>query len=290
MWVVVAMIIVAVIALIALASAALMESNEDRAVGATIGVIALGVLGLFSLFTSMTTVSARSVSVVTSMGKYQGTLSPGMHFTAPWASVEEFSTQVQYLDLDGNNDKVQVTYKGGGTGAINAVIRWRIDANDAKSLWAKYRTFDKVTEQLVNSSAKDSISVIAGSYSPDVVRDGTQRREIALAVKTDLEKTIGEDGVNIDSVSIKGVEVSKDTKDAYDKIAKAEADGKRKLIEQSNAEIDAKTDKIRSTQSGSAQDRCLEMTRNWDVKRQGPLPATWSCTGTSNVTPVVPVR
>jgi len=290
MWVVVVMIILGVIALIAFASTTLVRNREDKVFAAGVGLVVIVILVLFSVFTSMTTVSARSIGVETSMGKYQGTLSPGMHFVAPWASVEEFSTQVQYLDLDGDSDKVQVTYKGGGTGAINAVIRWRIDAQDAKSLWAKYRTFDKVTEQLVNSSAKDSISVVAGSYSPDVVRDGTKRREIALAVKNDLEKTIGEDGVNVDSVSIKGVEVSKDTKDAYDKIAKAEADGKRKLIEQQNATIDAKTDSIRSRGSGSAQDRCLEMTRNWDVKRQGPLPATWSCTGTSNVQPVIPVR
>jgi regulator of protease activity HflC (stomatin/prohibitin superfamily) len=290
MWVVVVMILIAAVALISFGSAVVVRNNEDKSIAMGVGSVLVVVLALFVLFTSMTTVSARSVGVVTSMGKYQGTLTPGMHFTAPWANVEEFSTQVQYLDLDGNKDHVNVTYKGGGTGAINAVIRWRIDSEDAKALWAKYRTFDKVTEQLVNSSAKDSIAVVAGSYSPDVVRDGTKRREIAEAVKNDLEKTIGNDGVNIDSVSIKGVEVSKDTKDAYDKIAKAEADGKRKLIEQQNAKIDAETDRIRSTKSGSAQDRCLEMTRNWDVKRQGPLPATWSCTGSNSATTVVPVR
>lgn len=247
--------------------------------------VAAGVFGLiFVILTaafSATTVGARSVGVVTSFGKYQSTLDNGFHWTAPWAGVEQFSTQVQYLDLDGQGDSVPVTFNGGGGGAVNATVRWRIDAAGAEALWKKYRTFDNVRDQLVNSAAKDSFRVVVAKYTPNEARSGENLRPIATATQVDLAKTLLDDGVTIDSVSIKGISLDKASQESLDKIVIANNNVERANAEQLRAKIDAKTAEIRKaggSLTGAALIRyCLEVTNGWDQARNGPLPAGWNC-------------
>lgn len=253
--------------------------------------VAGGVLILFLIITgfmSFTKVDARAVGIQTGFGKYQDTLGNGPHFLAPWSETEQFSTQVQYLDLDDTdgdgNDSVSVTFKGGGGGQVSLTPRWRIDENKAENLWKKYRTFDKVRDQLVNSSSKDSVRVVVSKYTPNEARDGENLRPIAEQIQADLAKSLQDDGVIIDSVSIKKIQLDSRSQNSLDKIVEANNNIERAKAEQERAKIDAETVKIRE-KSGSlspqANERyCLEMMNNWDVKKNGHLPAGFTC-GTS---------
>lgn len=250
------------------------------------------VLVIVTVGMSITTVGARSVGIQTAFGKYSGTLSNGLQFTAPWSSVEEFSTQVQYLDLD-KDHSVPVTFKGGGGGEVRATPRWRIDPAGAEKLWKKFRTFEHVRDQLVNSTAKDSIRVIASQYSPNEARSGENLRAIDKQVKDDLNKTLAEDGIVIDSVSIKGISLDARSQASLDKIVTANNDIERAKAEQLRAKIDAQTAEIRKrggSLEGPALTRyCLEVVNNWDVDKNGPLPAGFTCLD-SNLTRVLPVK
>lgn len=235
-------------------------------------------------FSCLTTVSARSVGIGTAFGKYTRTLDNGLQAKAPWESVEEFSTQVQFLDLDstdGSDNKVAVAYKGGGDGWTSLTVRWRIEEKKAQFLWAKYKTFDQVTNQLVASSAKDSVNAVLGRYAPNEARDGSNRKKIAQEIKTDLEGDLDDDGVFIDSVSVKNVQLSEKTQASIEAIVQANANIERARSEQERARIDAETAKIREREgalTGPALTRyCLEVTNSWDAKKNGALPATWSC-------------
>lgn len=254
---------------------------------ATIGLVV--VLAAVTFFMSLTTVGARSVGIQTAFGRYQNTLDNGLQLTAPWSSVEEFSTQVQYLDLDstdGSDDAVSVTFKGGGGGTVSLTPRWRIDESKAENLWKKYRTFDKVQNQLVNSSAKDSVRVVVSKYTPNDARDGENLRPIAEQIQTDLAKSLADDGIVIDSVSIKKITLDSRSQNSLDKIVEANNNVERAKAERERAKIDAETAKIRE-QSGqlsekAAQRYCLEMMNNWDVKKNGNLPAGFVCPGTNS--------
>lgn len=240
------------------------------------------------LFSVTTTVSSRAVGIGTAFGKYTRTLDNGLQFKAPWESVEEFSTQVQYLDLDstdGSDNKVNVAYKGGGEGSISLTVRWGINKDNAEDLWKKYKTFEQVTNQLVLSSAKDSVNAVVGGYSPSDARDGSKRKEIALAIRSDLDADLKDDGVYIDSVSVKSVDLSEKTQASIEAIVQANANIERAKAEQERARIDADTAAARQSKgalTGPALQRyCLEVTNSWDVKKNGPLPATWNCFGSS---------
>lgn len=256
--------------------------------------VAAGTLAVFVLVTvlfSATTVSPRSIGIQTQFGKYHSTMQPGLQWTAPWASVEEFSTQVQYLALNGDNKtSVDVNYKGGGKGNVDAVVRWRIDGNNAEALWRKYRTFENVRDQLVQSAAKDSLRVIVGAYMPNDARAGQNLRKIATDTQNDLQSTLKGDGVTIDSVSITGIYLDQQTQTSIEKVVAANNAIEQAKADQKRAEIENQTAKLRQ-QSGAlskeALERyCYDVTNNWDVSKNGPLPATWNCAGAGN-TPVI---
>lgn len=242
-----------------------------------------------TLVCSMTQVGSRSVGIQTAFGRYQNTLDNGLQLTAPWSSTEEFSTQVQYLDLDstdGGDDAVSVTFRGGGGGTVSLTPRWKINDDKAEDLWKKYRTFDKVQNQLVNSSAKDSVRVVVSKYTPNEARDGENLRPIAEAIQADLAQSLADDGVDVESVSIKKITLDPRSQASLDKIVEANNNVERAKSERERAKIDAETAKIRE-QSGqlsekAAQRYCLEMMNNWDVKKNGNLPAGFVCPGTNS--------
>lgn len=257
--------------------------------------VAAGALGVFVLVTvlfSATTVSPRSVGIQTSFGKYHSTMGPGLQWTAPWASVEEFSTQVQYLALNGDHkNSVDVNYQGGGKGNVDAVVRWRIDEKNAEALWRKYRTFDNVRDQLVASAAKDSVRVIVGAYMPNDARAGENLRKITQDVQADLQKSLKDDGITIDSVSTTGVFLDGQTQASIEKVVAANNAIEQAKADQKRAAIENATAKLRQ-QSGAlskeALERyCYDVTNNWDVNKNGPLPATWNCAGSSTAGVIV---
>lgn len=251
--------------------------------GVAVGTLLL--VGIVTVAAAATTVSPRSVGIQTAFGKYQSTLQPGLQWTAPWSSVEEFSTQVQFLELK-NEQSVAVNYTGGGKGNVDAVVRWRIDEKNAEALWRKYRTFENVRDQLVFSSAKDSVRVIVGAYKPNDARAGENLRPITDKVQRDLAATLTNDGVKVDSLSTTGVFLDQQTQQSLEKVIAANNDVERAKADQERAKIDNATAKLRE-QSGALSDGalhryCLELTNAWDQGKNGPLPATWNCAGSNN--------
>ncbi|GHF94466.1 SPFH domain-containing protein [Streptomyces hydrogenans] len=247
---------------------------------ASVGLVT--VLVIVSVGMSITTVGARSVGIQTAFGKYSATLSNGLQFVAPWSNVEEFSTQVQYLDLDGQ-EAVPVTFKGGGGGGVNATPRWRIDADGAEELWKKYRTFESVKTKLVNSAAKDSVRVVLSQYTPNEARAGENLRKIADQIQDDLAESLADDGVIIDSISVKGISLDQRSQESLDKIVTANNNIERAKAERERARIDGETAKIRKAEGSLTPEAltryCLEVVNNWNVDRNGSMPAGFTCLG-----------
>lgn len=269
--------------LVAIAAFALHPvAKREGSKGALItGIVALVLLGLLTLTMSITTVGARAVGIQTAFGKYQNTLSNGLQLTAPWSSVEEFSTRIQSLDLDGEKDGVKVTFKGGGGGQVNLTPRWQIDPDKAGDLWRKYKTFDTVRDKLVDPAARDATRIVAANYTPNEARSG----ENLVAVRDGIEKVLAEeladDGIKIDSVSVRDIPLDKRSQDSLDKIVEATNKVERAKQEQLQAKIEAETAKIR--QQGGALTpealvrQCLDVTDKWSSTNNGELPPGWNC-------------
>lgn len=248
---------------------------------------------------SATTVSARSVGIETGFGKYKGTLDNGFHWTNPTSSVEEFSTQVQTLYLDGGDknednvkhvNRVSVTYKGGGQGSIAATVSWKISDKEAKNLWERYRSFDRVQTQLVQSSTEAAVRDAAGKYIPtDAQANGNA---IAGLVKTSLESEFSKYGVVVDNVRVSNVGLDEKTQQSVEKVIQAQLSLAAAELERQKALTEAQTAKIRE-QSGILSEQankrfCLDVTNNWDQGKNGQLPAGWNCMSQSPVGVVAP--
>jgi regulator of protease activity HflC (stomatin/prohibitin superfamily) len=258
---------------------------------AAIAAVAFVLLLLVTGFASFTKVDARAVAIQTSFGQYRDTIQSGAHMLSPWSEVEEFSTLAQPLDLsdldDSKGNAVSVAFAGtdknssGGNGIVNAVVRWRINPAKAEDLWKKYKTFDTVRDSLVLSEAQDAFREVIGQYAPNAARAGANIRPISDAVKTGLGARLVDDGILIDSVSIKGVQLDAATAKSLERTVIANNNVATALAEQERAKIDADTAKLREREGAltpAAQVRyCLEVVNAWDVQKNGPLPATFNC-------------
>lgn len=247
-------------------------------------VIPLAILGIITAFMSATTVDARAVGIQTSFGRYQDTLSNGLHWTAPWSSVEQFSTQIQPLNLD-----VPVSFDGGGSGTANVTVRWSIDADGAEELWKDWKTFDRVRDNLVTSEAREQVGAVFSEYTPVDAIDGGNRANMQGDVVSLLTSRLGDRGIDVDSVSITGVKLGDRAQNSLDRIVEATANTQRATEEQARAVIEAETARIRQqSQTPEALQRyCLEVVNAWDVSKNGPLPATFDCDFSDEQTPVI---
>jgi regulator of protease activity HflC (stomatin/prohibitin superfamily) len=257
--------------------------------------VSIVLLLVLTAFSSATTVDARAVGIVTSFGKYQKTLDSGLHWTAPWAHVEQFSTT-----LEPANQKVNVTFSqgdridpvtkkpvkivaGGGKGTLVGTARWQISADTgeagARRLWEKYRTYDRVTTDLVQKSFYDKLANVANDFEAGAAV--VSQDVIAKKVKDELAAEVAPYGVIIDSVSITEVALDNDTQVAVNNIYKSEQEIKTASNRKARAVIDAETVKLQQ-QAGSLSPQanqrfCLDVLNNWDAGKNGPAPATLNC-------------
>jgi len=259
--------------------------SRDKFPGAGAAVGALVVLGIVTALFSATTVAPRSVGIQTSFGKYDATLQNGLHWTAPWSSVEEFSTQVQPLDIE-----VPVAFEGGSSGVAEVTVRWAIDEDGAERLWNDWKTFDRVRDNLVKPDSRTAFRTEFSNYTPVDAIDGANLNTISANVTQALEATFKDRGILLDSVTVTEVKLGERAQASLDRIVSANADVERAQAEQDKAKIDAETAAIQAqTQTPETiLRRCLEIVNNWDVNKNGNLPATFNCAlGDTTQTPVI---
>lgn len=274
-----------------------------------------GILLLITLFFSITTVDARAVGIQTAFGRYSDTLSPGLQLVAPWSDVEQFTTRLQDTDLnskDGSKNSVYVAFSappqtdengkpiadqdtvaGGGNGWVNAIVRWQIssdqDDKGAKALWDKFRTFEDVQSRLVLSEAQQSVTDVSNNYTAGFA--SVNQNVLGEQIKTDLEGKLRRYGIVVDSVAVKGVDLDDATRASLQRIVDNINKTQAAKEEQKRAEIDNATAKLRAESgvlSAQANERyCLDVVNNWDVNKNGPLPATFNCGLGDSKTPVI---
>lgn len=284
-------VIFAVVALLVVLIATAVAIIGRKAGAALLAATVFVLLILVTAFASWTRVDARAVAIQTSFGQYVDTKQSGAQMLAPWSEVEEFSTLAQPLDLtdldDTKGNAVSVAFAGsdksqsGGNGVVNAVVRWRINPAKAEDLWKKYKTFDTVRDSLVLSEAQDAFREVIGGYEPNEARAGVNIRPISDAVKAGLGSRLADDGILIDSVSIKGVALDKATDAslartviANNNVGTAKAEQDRAIIDNKTAELRAKSGALKPEAMARF---CLEIVNSWDVAKNGPLPATFNC-------------
>lgn len=296
------LMIIGVIALFIIGAVKVVSTDPEikRLGGILLGVTVLGMF-LVTVLMSMTIVSSRSLSIVTSFGGYSNTIKPGLNWTPPWADKESYPTTNQPLDLDDTDDSkgnaVYVTFSapknpdnqsaistaGGGRGNISAQITWRIsdETGDAgaKALWAKYISFERVSNELVKAKAQDTLGDIANNKP--AFEATVQYSDIANETKAQLGAILKPYGIVVDSVSIKRIDLDAQTQASLQKIVDAINTTAAYAEQKKGSDIQNQILKDRAA-AGALEEKanvryCLDIVNSWDTAKNGALPATFNC-------------
>lgn len=269
------------------------HDKAPSAVALVAFVIILMIFGGVTIGNSITTVEARSVAVQTSFGQYTDTLENGLSLIAPWSSTEEFTTQVQFTELsDGDGalgESVKVNFNGGSTGNAAVVVRWAITEEGAESLWRQHQTFERVENNLVASSIRNSTINVYANYTPVQAR-GEKVAEIPQKILEQLEDDLGSAGIKVDSVAINDIRLDDRAQAALNRIVDANSRIEEAEAAEQQAIIDARTAGTRQAVLSPEilQQNCLDILANWDQGKSGPVPATFNCNfGETGQTPVI---
>lgn len=149
---------------------------------------------------TFTHVRATEVGVPVSFGKVGDPLAPGVHFTAPWVSVETYPTRPLNVDVTA---KVRTADAGQVTVATTA--RWNVSVARARELYFQTRTGDeeRISKEIVSRNLSQAIGE---TYNKVSNIDATKREGRAEAIRERLTALTSQYGIDIAVVNVRGID------------------------------------------------------------------------------------
>jgi hypothetical protein len=260
----------------------------------------LALLGIGSTISSATLIPTRSVGVEVQFGKPVASLTNGLHWVAPWASVEKFDASVQTTKLDGNDSTPCVTVRLGNStqACVDVVTQWNIDPNgDVIELYRSYHSFEKIEANLVLVQLQHALRDTFGTFDPlAALADVNAAKqpsldELAATTKAAFAGYVGA-GITVKSVTVSLVHYDGDTENRLKAYQQALADTRIATQRKATAQQVADANNILSgtaatTNPGVQYQNCLNLIS--DLAQKGllkDLPPTFNC-GSGAQTPVI---
>jgi len=311
MWLIIWTVLIGLLFLVAAGAAAfaIYSAFKGRAFWefqeAAWGAVGVGAVATVCLVLSMATiVPTRDYGVITKFGRPVGTLSNGLHWVAPWESVETMDGAVQidwHKDNDGDKDKhgdaIQVRLGNQSNAYLDASVRYEMVQDAADDLFLQYRSFDAVRTNLVTRNLQTSLNEVFASYNPlatIVAADPTAPADkvksdtlISLASKaTDImQRKVGPQ-IKIFEIQIPTIAFDEDTQHKIDQLNQQKA-ATAVAVEQQKTNIEqskANNDLVTSIKDPNVLvSKCLDVVKE---KGQSPL----GCWPGSAAVPTVPTR
>lgn len=236
--------------------------------------------GLTWLIGSVFYVEARTVGIVHEFGKATGTATTGLNFDVPWSEVTHFSTGNQPLDFDGD-ERISFKLAGSqGEAWVNLNASWQITGDEtAIKLWADRKEFDRVKNEVVLPNVKSAVVGVMGKYTDEESNNSANIPKFNQELLTETNKSMAPLGVKIEGVAVTKIDLSDAVKAKLEQKNSDKVENDRAVIQQKTAITEADTNRIKKQELNElvVQNNCLELTNNWNVAKNGPLPAGWNC-------------
>lgn len=265
--------------------------------------VVVGVFALGSTISSATLIPTRSVGVEVEFGKPVASLTNGLHWVAPWASVEKFDASVQTTKLDGSGKEdttpcVTVRLGNSTQACVDVVTQWNIDPNgDVIELYRSYHSFEKIESNLVLVQLQHALRDTFGTFDPlAALADANAAKqpsldELAATTKAAFAGYVGA-GITVKSVTVSLVHYDGDTENRLKAYQQALADTRIAQQRKATAQQVADANNILSgtaatTNPGVQYQNCLNLIS--DLAQKGllkDLPPTFNC-GSGAQTPVI---
>ena len=227
---------------------------------AILGVTALiVVVGGILACMSATFVGQGEVGVVytASSGVKEETLSPGLHFTSPFAKIKDFPVSQQQLVLSNNPSDYNSNNHAdwhvdapadGGMVSLNMTINYNFMADRVVDLYTKFNGMDgdAIVENMVQNSIVAYIKEVTPQYSVmDIYSD--KRSEVSKAITDYLNSKLNDEyGINVSNALIIDVQLDDSLKAKVQAKEQAKQDAEKAELDKQTAIAQAETDKVKA--------------------------------------------
>ena len=227
---------------------------------AILGVTALiVVVGGILACMSATFVGQGEVGVVytASSGVKEETLSPGLHFTSPFAKIKDFPVSQQQLVLSNNPSDYNSNNHAdwhvdapadGGMVSLNMTINYNFMADRVVDLYTKFNGMDgdAIVENMVQNSIIAYIKEVTPQYSVmDIYSD--KRSEASKAITDYLNSKLNDEyGINVSNALIIDVQLDDSLKAKVQAKEQAKQDAEKAELDKQTAIAQAETDKVKA--------------------------------------------
>jgi regulator of protease activity HflC (stomatin/prohibitin superfamily) len=265
------------------------KERKGAGVGALIGGLIVVALCSFS------TVDARSVGIQTSFGKYRDTLPAGIHLTAPWSSVEDWTTRNQTIRFEGDGKaeerdnfftepRITVRLGNQSEAYVDVTVTWGITEKSVESLWRQYKTFGDARRDFVTPQALGAANTAFDGYDPFSGLDekNADNPYVPLSVWSQkitdaLRPSYTSRNVELISVQVTKVTYDQKTEEKLRQYSDAVANTRIKAQDVKTAEQEAAASKARAQ---TAAPGCEALIRDLAAAdKLKDLPAGWQCPG-----------
>ncbi len=229
-------LIVAVIAVCVFAMFFAVDLSKGKKLPLMAGALVVAaVAGFMSMFTIVDT---GHIGLIKTFGKMEDTvLTPGLHFVAPWKSVESVDNRIQ-IEEDSRHvfsaDVQDVT--------IEYAVNYRLDPTSAKSVYSTIgrKYYDTIVKPKIQGALEDNI----GQYKTDELIPN--RVKLGSIFEEDLRNRVSEYGIEIVSATITNIDYEDAYTDAVEakqvatqNLLRAKTEAEQKIVEE-QAKADAK--------------------------------------------------
>lgn len=240
----------------------LRSANEKGRVGGVIAISMIVGIGLLAM-SSLTIVPPRTVGVTVAFGKPVNVIGNGIHFKAPWASVEKLDGAVQNDVYSGAN-AVDVRLGNNSKATADASIQWQLDTDKTMSVFLDYRTFENIQQNLVDRNFRAAMNEVMADYNPldsiEAAQGGSDLGGLSSKVLEKMQERVGEQ-INVKSVTIPIINFDESTQKRIDELQQETA--RTRIAEQkketSKAESDANKILEKSLNEETLISKCLDI-------------------------------
>jgi regulator of protease activity HflC (stomatin/prohibitin superfamily) len=187
-----------------------------------------------------------NVKVVKKWGATTGTVfDPGPHFINPISqSTTSLSIRPQSYtmssqsgegDRAGRDDAISVLTEDGLRVDVDVTVRYRIDSSQAVKFYKNYRTVATAEERLIRPSIRSVLRTEAGRLPVTEIYTGAGQTKLKLAAEKELGDEFARDGLVLEAVQIRNVELP----DQYSQaVERKEITEQRRQQKQSELEVE----------------------------------------------------
>ena len=191
-----------------------------------LGLAALGVVSAWLLSTSLHVLAPNERGIVTTLGRYTGTLGAGLNLTLPWpiqqVTVHETGRE-QVLMLPDKEAETLMLTRDGELIDVRSLVRWRI--SDLAAYSFARGDADAALRRLADSAIRAGVA----EFTFDELRSGKRQAELQQRVVGRLQRVLDawKAGITVNAIEVTSTNPPARLAETFKKIDKANEDARK---------------------------------------------------------------